>query len=164
MVSFWARALVTLRVAPGLLIVNGGLLPNLLVLNDISKCLDTSKYTCYVDIEGSQTPAEGTLPPNVLVTNLKPDIVIMDKSKKTVSIFELTVPAEHRIKIAHDLKYQKYQHFLTDITTHTVNLVPFEVGSHTDIFLVKTKLTSIHFINVARRTFLSRSSHKTYKQ
>ena len=116
------------------------------VLSYISKCLDTSKYTCYVDIEGSQTPAEGTLPPNVLVTNLKPDIVIMDKSKKTVSIFELTVPAEHRIKIANDLKYQKYQHFLTDITTHTVNLVPFEVGSHTG-YISRENKVNIHSLH-----------------
>ena len=79
----------------------------------------------------TQTPAAGTLPPNIIVTNLKPDIVIIDKSKKEVNIFELTVPAEHRIKKAHALKYEKYQHFISDIKTHTVNLIPFEIGSHT---------------------------------
>ena len=101
------------------------------VLTYISKCLNKTKYTCYVDIKGFQTPAEGTLPPDVVVTTLKPDIVIIDKISKTVNIFELTVPAEHRIKISHKLKYEKYQHFISDIKSYTVNLVPFEVGSHT---------------------------------
>ena len=31
----------------------------------------------------------------------------VDKQKKDVNAFELTVPGEHRIKVAHDLKYQK---------------------------------------------------------
>ena len=81
------------------------------VLHYIAKCLDLSKYKWYVDIPEHQTPAGGTLPPNVAVTTLKPDIVVIDKNTKSVTIFELTVPAEHRLKIAHDLKYQKYSHF-----------------------------------------------------
>ena len=64
------------------------------ILTYISKCLDKSKYQIYVDIEGHQTPAGGTLPPSVIVTTLKPDIVIVDKKAKTASIFELTVPSE----------------------------------------------------------------------
>ena len=55
----------------------------------------------------------------------------MDKSKKTVDIFELTVPAEHRLKISHDLKYQKYSHLVSDSRNLKVNVTPFEVGSHT---------------------------------
>ena len=100
------------------------------VLTYIAKCLDTSKYQCYVDIKHHQTPAEGTVPADLVVTTLKPDIVVIDKTKKTVHIFELTVPAEHRIKTAHDLKFDKYQHFITDITQHTVKVIPFEIGSH----------------------------------
>ena len=53
-----------------------------------------------MDIPGHHTPAGGTLPPNVTVSTLKPDIVVMDKQKKTVHIFELTCPAEHRIETA----------------------------------------------------------------
>ena len=63
---------------------------------------------CYIDIKHHQTPAEGTLPADLVVTTLKPDIVIIDQTKNTVHIFELTVPAEHRIKTAHDLKFDKY--------------------------------------------------------
>ena len=68
------------------------------VLKYISECLDKTKYSCYVDIPGCQTPAGGTLPPALLVTPLRPDIVIIDKKKKEVNIFELTVPGEGRIK------------------------------------------------------------------
>ena len=101
------------------------------VLKYISECLDKTKYSCYVDIPGCQTPAGGTLPPALVVTPLRPDIVIIDKKKKEVNIFELTVPGEGRIKVSHDLKYQKYKHLISDIGSHTVNIIPFEIGSHT---------------------------------
>ena len=37
---------------------------------------------CYVDISGHQTPTGGTLPPNIVVSTLRPYIVIDDKKKK----------------------------------------------------------------------------------
>ena len=57
-----------------------------------------------VDIPGHQTPAGGTLPPEVAISPLKPDIEIVDKTHKKVSIHELTCPAEHRIVTAYMLK------------------------------------------------------------
>ena len=75
------------------------------ILHYISQCLDKEKFKCYVDIQDSQTPAGGTLPPNIVVSNLKPDIVILDKSAKKVNIFELTCPSEGRIDISNKLKY-----------------------------------------------------------
>ena len=60
------------------------------VLSYIDKCLNMQKYTCYVDLEGLQTSAGGTIPPNLVVTTLKPDVVIKDKSKKTATIFEVS--------------------------------------------------------------------------
>ena len=50
------------------------------ILNYIHKCLDTSKYTCYTDIQGYQSQNGGTIPPEILVTPLKTDIVIVDKT------------------------------------------------------------------------------------
>ena len=116
------------------------------VLSYIAKCLNKQKYTCYIDLEGSQTSAGGTIPPNLVVTTLKPDIVVIDKSCKTVSIFELTIPAEHRIKTAHELKYQKYQHFMSDIKSHTAIVTPFEIGSHTGYISSENK-KSIHSLH-----------------
>ena len=62
-----------------------------------------------------------------MVTNLKPDLVIIDQKK--VKVFELTVPAEQRIKIANKLKMEKYSHFTTDIKSHEVTVTPFKVGA-----------------------------------
>jgi hypothetical protein len=98
-------------------------------LNYIASCLDT--LCCYVDIPGHQTPAGGTLPPDVIVSTLKQDIVIVDRKNRRMSIFELTCPAEHQIETAHTLKEQKYSHFEKDIAQHMVTVAPFEVGSHT---------------------------------
>ena len=66
-----------------------------------------------------------------MVTTLKPDLVIIDRQRKSLEIFELTVPGETRISTAHNLKFQKYQHFCSDINTYKVSVIPFEIGSHT---------------------------------
>ena len=66
-----------------------------------------------------------------MVTLQRPDIMIVDQRTKSVKIFELTVPAEPRLETAHSLKMESYSHFSTDIKTHTVTVIPFEVGSHT---------------------------------
>ena len=115
------------------------------VLNYIVNCLDRKKYDCFVDIEGHQAGG-GTIPPSLVVTTLKPDIVIVDKNKKEVSMFELTVPSETRIEISNKLKLDKYKHFTTDIQNHKVTVTPFEIGasqgyiSHEN----KTALHSLH--------------------
>ena len=90
--------------------------------------------------------AGGTLPPDVAVTNLKPDIVIVDRRNRKVAIFELTCPAEHRIAAAHTLKAHKYSHFESDQTHNTVTVAPFEIGSHTGYVSKdnKTRLASLH--------------------
>ena len=62
--------------------------------------------------------------PSVVVTNLKLDIVVIDKEKKTVDIFELTCPGESRIDTANKIKADKYAHFLSDITTLKPSVVP----------------------------------------
>ena len=51
------------------------------IVNYIAKCLDREKFSVYADIEGSQTAAGGTIPPEVMVTNLKPDLVVIDRKK-----------------------------------------------------------------------------------
>ena len=103
------------------------------ILLYIAKCLDRSKFTCYIDIEGHQTPTKGTLPPSLVVTNLKPDIVIVDERTKKVQIYELTVPKETRISTSNKLKLEKYQHFTSDISVFKASVTPFEVGSHTGL-------------------------------
>ena len=92
------------------------------ILYYVAQCLDKKRYKCFVDLEGHKTEGGGTIPTNLTVTLQRPDIVIVDEKKKTVSIFELTVPAEPRLEIAHTLKMNSYSHFSTDIKSHTVAL------------------------------------------
>ena len=103
-------------------------------------------FSCYVDLEGHQTPAGGTLPPEVIVSTLKPDIVIIDNKNKQVKIFELTVPGENRISEAHRLKTEKYQHFSSDIKSHTATVLPFEIGSHTG-FISRENIKTLHTLH-----------------
>ena len=46
-----------------------------------------------------------------------------------MDIFELTVPLETNFKNANSQKMNKYEHFITDITTRDVSVHPFEIGS-----------------------------------
>ena len=111
------------------------------VLNYVAQCVDKTRYTCYIDIPGHQTPAGGTLPHSVTVSTLRPDIVIIDELKKKITVLELTVPGELRIEESNRLKGEKYQHFTTDIKTHTVSVLPFEIGSHTGYITQKNYAT-----------------------
>ena len=57
--------------------------------------MDTSQYKVHSDLPGHETSNGGSLPPSMVVTNLKPDIVIIDDKKKEAKLFELTCPIEH---------------------------------------------------------------------
>ena len=63
------------------------------------------------------------------MTAEKPDLVIIDRMDEKMDIFELTVPLEKNIKNANTQKMNKYEHFITDITTRNVSVHPFEIGS-----------------------------------
>jgi hypothetical protein len=90
--------------------------------------VDKSRYTLHSDIEGSQTTNGGTIPPTLTVTELKPDLVIIDKVQKTVNIVELPVPFEGNIKERNTYKTNKYAHFLTHIKTLKPTITAVEVG------------------------------------
>ena len=87
------------------------------------------KFKVYGDLPGMEAPGGGTIPTELCVTNLKPDIVILDDHKKQIHLFELTVPLNRNIKGRHDEKTQKYAPFLTDITCFKPTLNCFEVSS-----------------------------------
>ena len=101
------------------------------ILHYISECLDRQRFKCFLDLEGQQTEAGGTIPTSLVITVKKPDIVIINQKTKSAHIFELTVPGEARLDTAHKLKTESYSHFVTDIRTHSVTVTPFEVGAHT---------------------------------
>jgi hypothetical protein len=99
------------------------------ILNFIVGKLDKNLYTVFSDIHGHQTTNGGTIPATMTVTQLKPDIVVINEKDKTVHILELTVPFEHNIKTRHTYKANKYSHFTRDITNYKATVIPFEVGA-----------------------------------
>jgi len=82
----------------------------------------------YSDISGFTTTG-GTLPANVIISSLKPDIVI--QNEETIHLVELTVPFETNIQKAHARKTQKYSDLVSDISDNGFNcdLTCLEVGS-----------------------------------
>ena len=99
------------------------------IVNYIMECLDTSKYTIYSDLPGQEAAGGGTIPPELCITALKPDIVVIDTQKKELMIYELTCPLERNIEERHLSKQNKYAHFIQDITTHKVTITAFEISS-----------------------------------
>ena len=61
-------------------------------------------------------PGGGSIPPNVLPTNLRPDIVIVNEASGEVVIFELTCPWDSNISRSHDFKEEKYAPLVADLS------------------------------------------------
>ena len=115
------------------------------ILQYIVNSVDTSRFSVYSDLPGYQTSNGGSLLPSLIVTTLKPDVVIVDNVKKEVVIYELTSPFEKNIHTQHKYKCDKYAHFETDIKSHKTTVVAFEVGARgglTDQNI--TRLTNMH--------------------
>jgi len=121
--------------------------------------IDTDKYTVYSDLPGWEAPGGGTIPPVLCVTNLKPDIVVIDKHMKTVHIYELTVPLTTNIEDRNAQKSLKYAPFITDMTGYKCTVNCFEVSS-TGFISSRNKatLTALHKLmrrDMKKSVFLS---------
>ena len=73
----------------------------------------------------------GTIPPDVITTQLKPDLVILNRSEKTIFLLELTCSFETNIEAANLRKMTKYSALKSDLEEkgYKCHLIPFEVGS-----------------------------------
>ena len=98
------------------------------IVNYIVNSCD-EKFTVYSDLPGHTAPGGGSIPPELCVTVQKPDIVIIDKHKKSIHLFELTCPLEEHIDTRHMEKSNKYAHFVTDIAQYQCTVNAFEVSS-----------------------------------
>ena len=90
--------------------------------------MDT-KFGVYSDLPGHTAAGGGSIPPELCVTTLKPDIVILDDQAKTIHLFELTCPSENNINQRHTEKTNKYAQFMTDISEYKCKVDAFEVSS-----------------------------------
>ena len=89
--------------------------------------IDRNRYKVYADIEGFRTNAGGTIPPEVLITTDRPDLVIVDEENKKVKTFELTVPHISNIEKRHELKTNKYQYLENESNDYSIKTEAFEV-------------------------------------
>ena len=88
-----------------------------------------NNFKVYSDLPGWEATGGGTIPPELCVTKLKPDIVIVDNRKKKVHIFELTVLLTVNIEQRNHEKSLKYAPFTTDMTGYGCSVNCFKVNS-----------------------------------
>ena len=91
--------------------------------------MDTTRFKVYSDLAGHQAAGGGTIQRELCVTNLRPDVVVVEEESKIIPIFELTMPGEHRMEESNRLKSNKYNHFVTDCAPFTCILTCFEISS-----------------------------------
>ena len=73
----------------------------------------------------------GTIPPDVLVTQSRPDLVLLNRTEKTICLLELTCSFERNAEAAYLRKTQRYTALKLDLEDNGYKciLVPFEIGS-----------------------------------
>ena len=64
-------------------------------------------FSLYSDLNGFQAPHGGVIPPDVLVTVLRPDLFLVDESAREVVQLELTCPWDRNINRSHDYKQER---------------------------------------------------------
>ena len=107
------------------------------------------------DLPPSQT---STIPTECTVTNLRPDISIINESAKELYIIELTVPFDLYAEEAHQRKSNKYTPLVNDIIAngYKVTFFTLEIGSRGFINARnKSQLKSIHKLFNIKETFKS---------
>ena len=84
----------------------------------------------YADLD-SEYQGISTVPIDVAITPLRPDIVLVDRSTKNVILFELSVPFECNVYETHQRKVERYRKLISDIEEngYAVAYYPVEIGS-----------------------------------
>ena len=97
-----------------------------------------ASITIHADIEGAKING-GTVPPDILVTAQRPDMVIIDRktTPPTVYLVELTCPFTRNIEAANTRKRTRYEFLATDIQElgFQCHNFPFEIGSRGHVTL-----------------------------
>ena len=86
-------------------------------------------FEMFADLSGHGAGNGGTIPPDVLVTNQRPDIFLINRVLIKVILFELTVPWDMNINGSHDFKTRKYASLIGDLERlFSVEAYCFEVS------------------------------------
>ena len=73
-------------------------------------------FSLYSDLPGLQAPHGGVIPPDILVTLLKPDLFLVNVVSKVAIVFELTCPWDGNIQRSHEYKEQRYAALVGDLS------------------------------------------------
>ena len=89
-----------------------------------------------------QSINRGTIPADIVTTGQRPDIVMINKAEKKITLFELTVSFEKNIESANLRKSLRYNDLASDIKKRgwSVENTPFEIGSRRHITKRNLKL------------------------
>ena len=117
----------------------------------------------YADLEGWKVNG-GTVPPDLVATGQRPDIVLLDRQKKTIVLLELTCPFDSSatsFKSALDRKTDRYDRLTLDCEGlgYTAYNTPLEIGArgvitarnHTVLAMV-ARMCNIRDLKRLRRT------------
>ena len=93
--------------------------------------LVTISWSFHCDLAGAKKIAGTTIPPDILPTQQRPDLVLINESPKSIIIIELTVPFEQNIHKAHERKLNKCAGLTSDLQEqgYDTKLLCVEAGS-----------------------------------
>ena len=103
------------------------------MLNFLATSLISKKHDdleIYADLENLSINGS-TIPQDVLPTQQRPDLVILNRKEMTIYLIELTVSFETNFESAHLRKTQRYSQMKSDLEEkgYKVFLFPLEIGS-----------------------------------
>ena len=89
-----------------------------------------NNITIYADLPGHQVNG-GSIPADILTTAQRPDIVVIDRFKKHITLFELSVSFEKNSELANLRKVSRYRDLASDLEQRgwVTDNTPFEIGS-----------------------------------
>ena len=117
-----------------------------------SKC----KKRIIADVSGHKLQPDGTIPPDVIVTLQKPDLVLVDSESKCIALYELTSCADkaENIRKARERKINRYSALVGDLVVSGWNatLTPIQVCALGDIDgETRTAFNKLFGKNLARK-------------
>ena len=101
------------------------------IIHDTLREIADPSWVFYCDLTGTTKVAGTTIPPDILATQQRPDLVLINRVSKKIIIIELTIPFEQNIRNAHDRKVNKYSSLIMDLEeqSYDAKLFCIEIGS-----------------------------------
>ena len=87
----------------------------LCIIMDTLKDVSDQSWDFYCDLTGAHKFAGTTIPPDILPTQQRLDLVVINRHSKIIIIIELAVPFKHNIHQAHNHKDNKYAGLSADL-------------------------------------------------